>query len=47
MFDLILDFLTWAVVFFLGAGIVGGVIVFCLAATWMQVQERSTSHGKA
>ncbi len=46
MFDLILNFLTYIVIFFLCAGIVFGVIVFCLAATWMQVQERSASHGK-
>lgn len=46
MFDMILNFLTNLVIFFLCAGIVGGVIVFCMAATWMQVQERSASHGK-
>lgn len=46
MFDLILNFLTYIVIFFLCAGIIFGVIVFCMAATWMQVQERSASHGK-
>lgn len=46
MFDMILNILTGMLVFFLVAGIIGGVIVFCLAATWMQVQERSASHGK-
>ncbi len=46
MFDVILNFLTNLVIFFLCAGIAFGVIVFCLAATWMQVQERSASHGK-
>lgn len=48
MFNLILNILTNIVIFFLCAGIVGGVIVFCMAATWMQVQERTgASHGKA
>lgn len=46
MFNLILDILTGMLVFFLVAGIAGGVIVFCLAATWMQVNEGSASHGK-
>ena len=44
---MILNFLTNLVIFFLCAGIAGGVIVFFLAATWMQVHdERSASHGK-
>ena len=46
MFNLILDILTGMLMFFFVAGIAGGVAVFCLAATWMQVQERSASHGK-
>lgn len=47
MFDLIINFLTWIVIFFLCSGIVGGVVVFFFAATWMQVHdERSASHGK-
>lgn len=48
MFDLILNILTNIVIFLLCAGIAFGVIVFCLAATWMQVQEKvGASHGKA
>lgn len=39
MFDMILNILTGMLVFFLVAGIIGGVIVFCLAATWMQVND--------
>lgn len=47
MFDLILNFLTYCVIFFLCSGVIGGTIVFFLAATWMQVHdERSASHGK-
>lgn len=46
MFDPILNFLTYILILFLCVGIAFGVIVFCLAATWMQVQERSASHGK-
>lgn len=40
MLDLILNFLTWAVIAFEITGIVVGVIVFVLAATWMQVNEQ-------
>ena len=47
MIDLILNFLTNLLILFLCGGIAFGVIVFCLAATWMQVQERSASNGKA
>lgn len=48
MIDLILTILTNIVIFLLCAGIVCGVIIFCMAATWMQVQEKvGASHGKA
>ena len=46
MFDLITKFLTYVWIFFLSAGAIGGVVVFCLAATWMQVNEGSAGHGK-
>ena len=47
MFDKIIKFLSYVWIFLLSAGAICGVIVFFLAATWMQVQERSASHGKA
>ena len=47
MFDLIIGILTNILVFFLVAGIAGGVTTFFLAATWMQVHdERSVDHGE-
>ena len=47
MFDLIIGALTNILIFFLISGIAGGVTVFFLAATWMQVRdERSAGHGK-
>lgn len=39
MFDMILNVLTYIVIFFQVAGIIFGVIAFFLAATWMQVNE--------
>ena len=39
MMNFILDLMTWALVFFLTSGIVFGVVVFVMAATWMQVND--------
>lgn len=47
MFDMILNVLTYIVALFQLAGIIFGVIAFFLAATWMQVKERSENHGEA
>lgn len=46
MLDMITKFLSYVWIFLLSAGAIGGTILFFLAATWMQVQERSASHGK-
>lgn len=47
MMNFILDLMTWALVFFLTSGIVFGVVVFAMAATWMQVQDgKEDAHGK-
>ena len=40
MFDMILNFLTYALLAFLATGIVVGVIAFVLLATWMQVNDQ-------
>lgn len=40
MLDTILNFLTYALIAFQIAGIIGGVIVFILAATWMQEADK-------
>lgn len=47
MLDMIVNFLTYAVLVFLGAGIVAGVIAIFLVGTWMQVNdERGNDHGQ-
>jgi len=39
MMNIILDFLTYTLIFFLSAGAIGGTVIFFLAATWMQVND--------
>ncbi len=39
MINMILNFLTYTLIFFLSAGAIGGTIIFFMAATWMQVND--------
>lgn len=39
MMNMILELLTYALIFFLSAGAIGGTVIFFMAATWMQVND--------
>ncbi len=39
MITMILNFLTYTLIFFLSAGAIGGTVIFFMAATWMQVND--------
>jgi len=39
MMNMILNFLTYTLIFFLSAGAIGGTVIFFMAATWMQVND--------